>query len=89
MVFQNDLESIFPESYYRFLPAKRLTTLCDSFHIVSGGSELDMIRRDTLEGNVVTAARLKSEAGETIFFTAHTTYGDLLHLVDKEAEAAA
>ena len=88
MVFQNDLESVFPESYYRFLPAKRLTALCDSFHVVSG-NELDVIRKDTLEGNVVIAARLKSDAGETIFFTAHTAYSDLLHLVNNDVEAAA
>ena len=87
MVFRNDLESVFPKSYYRFLPAKRLTALCNSFHVVSG-SALDVIRKDTLEGDVVVAARLKSGSGETIFFTAHTTYGDLLNLEDKVAAVA-
>lgn len=76
MVFRNDIESVFPKAWFRFIAAARLTQLCNSFHIVSD-TTLDTI---TDEDGIVTSARLKSGSGETIFFTARTCYNDLLEL---------
>ncbi len=87
MVFCNDVEGVFPGAYYRFIEAGRLTILCDSFRIVSN-EELDTIHKETREGEFVTAARLKTESGETVFFTAYTTYNDLLELQNKKIAAA-
>ena len=88
MVFRNDIEGVFPHAYYRFINAQRLTVLCDGFHIVSN-NELDTIRKETRDGNLVTTARLKTEMGETIFYTAHTTYSDLQELRPDEVAVAA
>ncbi len=87
MLFCNDIETLFPGTYHRHINARRLTTLCDSFHVVNS-DQLDTIRKDTREGELVTAARLKTEYGETIFFTDHATFNDLVAL-SEEAEVAA
>jgi hypothetical protein len=87
MLFCSDIETLFPGTYHRHINARRLTTLCDSFHTINS-DKLDTVRKDTRDGELVTAARLKTEYGETIFFTDNTTFSDLVAL-SEEAKVAA
>lgn len=78
MVFRSDLESVFPGAWYRFINMDRLTRMVESFNLVEG-TGLDALHDK--DGEVV-AARLKSGVGETIFFTACTSFETLKSLRD-------
>lgn len=83
MIFHDDITSLFPGVYSRYIKGNRLTDLVSSFNSKSS-SMLSVVYRD----NRVACAMLVSNVAVTVFHSEYCAFNDLLELRSELEEEA-